>query len=66
MTSDIEQLDSWAVEIDNSDRPSLVLVLNGRGVGIPPLTADLLGRALRERALELTNKGGRDGPANQP
>jgi len=66
MTPDLEELDSWAVEICGNAERSLVLVLNGRRIGLPPLMADLLGRALLERALEVTNKRGGDGPANQP
>ncbi len=66
MTPDLEELGSWAVEIRENAEPPLVLVLDGRRIGLPPVMADMLGRALRERALEVTNKRAGDGPANHP
>lgn len=66
MGLDVEQLESWAVDMGKGESPSLVLVLSGRSVAIPASAADLLARALRERALEITKRGGRERPANQP
>jgi hypothetical protein len=63
MMSEVEELSSWAVEISNREKPSLMLILNGRRVRLPPTTAELLARALHERSLELASRGG-GGPAN--
>ena len=65
MKTDLEPLASWAVEIDTAEKSSLVLLLNGRRVRLPCVTAELLSRALHERCLELAI-GGVDGPANLP
>ena len=65
MTSDVEELASWAVEIGKGEMPSLVLVFNGRRVRLPCVVAELLSRALHERCLELA-AGGADAPAKLP
>ena len=65
MNTDPELLSSWAVEIDTTERSSLVLRLNDRSVRLPRVTAELLAHALRERSSELAT-GRVDGPANQP
>lgn len=65
MKNDLEPLASWAVEIDTAEKSSLVLVINGRKVKLPCVTAELLSRALHGRCLELATAGV-DTPANLP
>lgn len=64
MGSEVELLESWAIEIGTGETPSLLLVLNGRRVAVPWQAADLLAQALRERALEITESGRHEEPAN--
>lgn len=65
MTSGIDELKSWAVEIVEVGEPAVILVLNGQRVSLPPLAAELVAEALRSRCRDLARRGSGK-PANQP
>ena len=53
-----ERLESWSVEITVEERGVLILTINGQRTSLSVNAAEMLGRALRERAAEVSLSAG--------